>query len=577
MLNGTPSNSSKVTFRGFHAIVAYKNSSDFVSVLYSSANKCWAITHSLDGSETYLAIKEDASVRCNVFVKVLLQVRGKSLSVDVNESPVFTNVTRPEAFQGFPGLRSEGSRFAVKQWRLRGNFRFAAHWTALRTEGFPATAPAAAPAMDTAGSRSLMEVMLRRHPRPPSAAEPPPATVPNPPNNTAPPYPPNTPANVPIPPYTPASVPNPPNTYTASPYPPNISATVPIPPNTPSTVPIPPNAPAAPPIAPLSHEACHQELLQRGHCPSVVACVMRDVVRGDLGVTFADIASLGPAKRLLHEAVILPVLMPELFTGIRTPWKGVLLFGPPGTGKTLLAKAVCSSQQATFFSCAASSLVSKYRGESEKIVRCLFEAARLCAPSAVFLDEVDALVSEGSGAGGGQHEASRRLQTEFFSQMDGLRSACPVSQRVLVLGATNCPWALDPALLRRLEKRIYVPLPDSAARGQLFGLCLRGVALERDLQRGLEGEGPLLEALALRSRGFSGADILVACKEASMQPVRRLLEEQPQQLQALRAAGQLHLQVSSQDLLAALDCTRPSVPESSIARFEMWDRTFSNT
>lgn len=95
--------------------------------------------------------------------------------------------------------------------------------------------------------------------------------------------------------------------------------------------------------------------------------------------------------------------------------QGVLLFGPPGTGKTLLAKAVCSFSGSTFFNCSASSLISKYRGESEKIVRCLFEAARLCSPSIVFLDEVDALVS--SRGGDSEHEASRRMKTEIFSQM----------------------------------------------------------------------------------------------------------------------------------------------------------------
>ena len=145
---------------------------------------------------------------------------------------------------------------------------------------------------------------------------------------------------------------------------------------------------------------------------------MRDVVQLNLGVTYDDIAALTVAKRLLHEAVLLPLLMPEFFTGIREPWKGVLLFGPPGTGKTLLAKAVCGFNSSTFFSCSSSSLISKYRGESEKIVRCLFEAARMCAPSVVFLDEVDALVS--ARGMDGEHEASRRLKTEFFAQMDGV-------------------------------------------------------------------------------------------------------------------------------------------------------------
>ena len=113
----------------------------------------------------------------------------------------------------------------------------------------------------------------------------------------------------------------------------------------------------------------------------------------------------------------------RLFIRFQLFLQGVLLFGPPGTGKTLLAKAVCSSQRASFFSCAASSLVSKFRGESEKIVRCLFEAARFSAPSVIFLDELDALVGKRSTEGQVDgHEASRRLKTELFTQMDGLGS-----------------------------------------------------------------------------------------------------------------------------------------------------------
>jgi hypothetical protein len=161
-------------------------------------------------------------------------------------------------------------------------------------------------------------------------------------------------------------------------------------------------------------------ILSERHEPVVVDMVMRDVIQTNLGVTFDDIAALTVAKRLLHEAVLLPLLMPEFFTGIREPWKGVLLFGPPGTGKTLLAKAVCGFNSSTFFSCSSSSLISKFRGESEKIVRCLFEAARICSPSVVFLDEVDALVS--ARGADGEHEASRRLKTEFFAQMDGVTS-----------------------------------------------------------------------------------------------------------------------------------------------------------
>lgn len=158
---------------------------------------------------------------------------------------------------------------------------------------------------------------------------------------------------------------------------------------------------------------------------AIVDDKLREIIENDIldpsaaRTTFDDIAALDSAKRVLREAVTLPLLLPDLFTGIREPWRGVLLFGPPGTGKTLLARAVAGSA-ATFFNCAPSTVASKYRGESEKLVRALFEMARARAPSVVFFDEVDALVSpRGSD---GEHEASRRFKAELLTQMDGVAS-----------------------------------------------------------------------------------------------------------------------------------------------------------
>lgn len=330
-----------------------------------------------------------------------------------------------------------------------------------------------------------------------------------------------------------------------------------------------------------------RELLQR-HEKSVVDTVMRDVVQQDLGVAFTDIAALGEAKRLLSEAVILPLAMPEFFTGIREPWKGVLLFGPPGTGKTLLAKAVCTLNQSAFFSCPSSSLVSKFRGESEKIVRCLFEAARLLAPSVVFLDEIDALV--GSRGETGEHEASRRLKTEIFSQMDGIASgntssnsgggggeaeSAPVPQRVMVLATTNCPWDLDEAIRRRLEKRIFIPLPDKAARKDLFSICLKGIQLAPDVD---------LAHLAGLGEGYSGADIHVVCREAAMMPMRRLLEQvaDPTEIAALVAASKAEggtqetQEVTMTDFVTALKNTRPSVASGASDRYARWEREYGS-
>lgn len=279
---------------------------------------------------------------------------------------------------------------------------------------------------------------------------------------------------------------------------------------------------------------------------SLAESLCRDIVRGDPDVKWETIKGLENAKRLLKEAVVMPIKYPKYFTGLLSPWKGILLFGPPGTGKTMLAKAVATECKTTFFNISASSVVSKWRGDSEKLVKVLFELARHHAPSTIFIDEIDAIISQ-RGEARSEHEASRRLKTELLIQMDGLTKT---NELVFVLAATNLPWELDAAMLRRLEKRILVPLPEPEARRAMFEELLPLEPGEEDLPYDL---------LVDKTEGYSGSDIRLVCKEAAMQPLRRLMtlledKEEVVPEDELPKVGP----IKHDDIETALKNTRPS-------------------
>eukprot|EP00347_Sterkiella_histriomuscorum_P016540 403352804 len=231
------------------------------------------------------------------------------------------------------------------------------------------------------------------------------------------------------------------------------------------------------------------------------------IVREKPNVKWTDVAGLDQAKSSLQEAVILPTKFPQLFTGERKPWRGILLYGPPGTGKSYLAKACATEADGTFFSISSSDLVSKWLGESERLVKQLFKLARENKPAIIFIDEIDSLCGSRSE---GENETSRRIKTEFLVQMQGVGND---NDGILVLGASNVPWELDPAIRRRFEKRIYIPLPDIQAR--LTQFKIRIGQTPNNLT-----EDDYLE-LGRATEGYSGSDITVVVKEALMFPIRK--------------------------------------------------------
>ena len=250
----------------------------------------------------------------------------------------------------------------------------------------------------------------------------------------------------------------------------------------------------------------------KGIEPFLLERVNDEVLDHSPSIRWTDIAGLDFAKKCVQEAVVWPMLRPDIFCGLRGPPKGLLLFGPPGTGKTMIGKAIASESRSTFFNISASSLTSKWIGEGEKTVRALFAVAKCYPRSVIFIDEIDSILTQRSD---GENEASRRLKTEFLIQLDGAGSGTPDQDvHILVVGATNRPQELDEAARRRLAKRLYIALPDHAARVYMLRKLLATVA--NDLTPAQFDE------MGTRTAGYSGSDITNLCQDAALGPIREL-------------------------------------------------------
>ncbi|KAL6979530.1 hypothetical protein U1Q18_021191 [Sarracenia purpurea var. burkii] len=234
----------------------------------------------------------------------------------------------------------------------------------------------------------------------------------------------------------------------------------------------------------------------------------------EIGVTFDDIGSLDEIKESLQELVMLPLRRPDLFKGgLLKPCRGILLFGPPGTGKTMLAKAIANEAGASFINVSMSTITSKWFGEDEKNVRALFTLAAKVSPTIIFVDEVDSMLGQRSRAG--EHEAMRKIKNEFMTHWDGLLTK--QGERILVLAATNRPFDLDEAIIRRFERRIMIGLPSAESREKI----LKTLLAKEKIDDGLD-----IKELATMTEGYSGSDLKNLCITAAYRPVRDLIRQE---------------------------------------------------
>ncbi len=272
-------------------------------------------------------------------------------------------------------------------------------------------------------------------------------------------------------------------------------------------------------------------------------------------VHWEDIADLEEAKIAIREAIVYPVKRPDLFP---LGWpRGILLFGPPGCGKTLLAAAVATEIDAVFFRVDAASIMSKWLGEAEKNVARLFrkgrEEAKKGKPAIIFIDEVDALFGTHVSEVGGEV----RVRNQFLTEMDGLQDK---NERIhlYVIGATNKPWRLDNAFIRRFQKRIYIPLPDFEARVDIFRIYTRNLNIDPDVS---------LEELARLTEGYAASDIRDICQAAQNKVVREYFELSGSSMGKPRP-------IKMEDFIDIIKKRRPSVNPRMLEYYERWAEEF---
>lgn len=276
-------------------------------------------------------------------------------------------------------------------------------------------------------------------------------------------------------------------------------------------------------------------------------------------VQWESIAGLAQVKKLLRQNLVILPMRPDICKGLLAPWKSVLFYGPPGTGKTFLAKAVATECQRTFFNVTSATITSKWHGESEKLVAYLFDVAEQMAPSTIFFDEIDSIASQRGG--GGEHEASRRMKAQLLTKLEGIDSAGDTGS-VFVLAATNFPWDLDEALLRRFQKRVYIPLPDVEGRMAI---------LKMKISEMVEDDFDMMK-WAEKLEGYSCADIANLCRDAAQAVFEKRAADIDPDEWVNMPLEEAKVIITDEDFADAVKRRKSSVDAASLKRYEQWKR-----
>lgn len=286
----------------------------------------------------------------------------------------------------------------------------------------------------------------------------------------------------------------------------------------------------------------------------IIDKIRNEIMEVKPNISFDDIIGLNNVKQMLQEIIIIPKLRPDIFTGLRSPPRGILLFGPPGTGKTLLAKAVAKECDCTFFSISAAALTSKYVGESEKLVKALFTLAYKHQPSIIFIDEIESILSKRQD---NENESSKRLKTEFLVQFDGVNTN--LNDQLLVIGATNRPFDLDSAVLRRLPKRVYIGPLNVQERADFIKTIISNI------EHCLSDED--IFHISKKTEMYSNSDLKELCREAAYEPIREM------ELKLIKTISKLR-KINVNDFIKACTRVRGTLSSTIIKELEDWNSEY---